>query len=119
MGLKEARRRRDDTREFIAKGIDPSVERKDSKAAVIAEQREKGNTFETVAMDWLNAYAPDLSEKQALKLRRYLENVFFPAIGGKAVTESCTPGRAGGLRELEPLKAVAYVTPQGGDLQQL
>ena len=87
VSLKEARRRRDEARELIAKGTDPSVERKEAKAATIAEQREKGNTFKAVAMDWLKAYAPDLSEKQALKLRRYLEQVFFPAIGGKSVTE--------------------------------
>jgi integrase len=36
-------------------------------------------------MDWFNTYAPDLDAKHALKLRRYLENVFFPAIGGKSV----------------------------------
>jgi len=86
VSLKEARRRRDEAREFIAKGIDPSTERKDSKAAAITEQREKENTFEAVAMDWFNAYAPDLTEKHALKIRRYLENVFFPAIGGKSIS---------------------------------
>jgi integrase len=85
VSLKEARRRRDDTRELIAKGIDPSVERKEAKAAAVAEQREKENTFEAVAMDWFNTYAPDLDAKHALKLRRYLENVFFPAIGDKSV----------------------------------
>ena len=87
VSLKEARRRRDEARELIAKGIDPSAERKESKAAAIAEQRERENTFATVAMEWFNTYAPDLDEKHALKLRRYLENVFFPAIGGKSVAD--------------------------------
>jgi len=104
VSLKEARRRRDETRELIAKGIDPSAARKESKAAVIAEQREKGNTFETVAMDWLNAYAPDLSEKQALKLRRYLENVFFPTIGDKSVA---------GLLPVDILDAVRSAQERG------
>ena len=85
VSLKEARRRRDDTRELIAKGIDPSAERKEAKAVAIAEQREKENTFEAVAMDWFNAYSPDLDAKHALKLRRYLETVFFPAIGARGV----------------------------------
>ena len=87
VGLKEARRRRDESRVLIAQGIDPSEQRKEAKAVAVAEQRRQENTFEAVAMDWFNSYAPDLSEKHALKLRRYLENVFFPAIGGKAVAE--------------------------------
>ena len=85
VGLKEARHRRDEARELIAKGIDPSVERKEAKAAAIAEQRDKENTFEIVAMDWFNTYAPDLDKKHALRLRSYLENTLFPVLGGKPV----------------------------------
>ncbi len=87
VGLKEARERRERAKKLLSQGIDPSAERKESKAAAIAEQREKENTFQAVAMDWLNSYAPDLDEKHALKLRRYLESVFFPAIGGKSVAD--------------------------------
>ena len=86
VSLKDARRRRDEAKEQVAKGIDPGEEKKEAKAAVIAAQREKENTFEAVAMEWFNSYAPDLSEKQVLKLRRFLEKVLFPAIGGKPVT---------------------------------
>ena len=87
VGLKEARRRRDEAREMVAQGIDPGERKKEAKTAAVAEQREKENTFEAVAMDWFNAYAPDLDAKHALKLRRYLEKVFFPAIGGKSVAD--------------------------------
>jgi integrase len=87
LGLKDARERREQAKKLLSQGIDPSVERKESQAAAIAEQREKANTFEAVAMDWFNAYAPDLTEKHALKIRRYLEHVFFPAFGDKPVAE--------------------------------
>ena len=86
VSLKEARRRRDDARELIAKGIDPSAERKEAEAAAIAEQCERVNTFETVAMDWYTSYSPDLSERQARKLCRLLEKALLPAIGSKSVT---------------------------------
>jgi len=79
VGLKEARERREQAKKLLSQGINPSMERKESKAASIAEQREKENTFEAVAKDWFNTHAPDLTEKHALKIRRYHENVFFPA----------------------------------------
>ena len=85
VGLKEARRRRDEARELIAKGIDPSLARKETKAAAIAEQREQKHTFAAVATDWFKTYAPDLDEKHVRKLRSYLENVLFPAIGSRSV----------------------------------
>ena len=87
VGLREARERREQAKKLLSQGIDPGAEKKEAKAAAIAEQSKKENTFEAVAMDWFNTYAPDLSEKHALKLRRYLENAFFPTIGGKAVTD--------------------------------
>lgn len=87
ISLKEARRRREEARTLIAQGIDPSDQRKEEKAVAEAESKEKENTFRAVAMDWFNMYSPDLSEKHALKLRRYLENELFPAFGDKPVTE--------------------------------
>ena len=87
ISLKEARRRREEARTLIAQGIDPSDQRKEEKAVAEAESREKENTFRAVATDWLGVYGPDLTEKHALKLRRYLENDLFPAFGDKPVTE--------------------------------
>ncbi|MDL2268054.1 integrase arm-type DNA-binding domain-containing protein [Desulfovibrio sp. OttesenSCG-928-G15] len=87
VGLKEARERREQAKKLLSQGIDPGLEKKETKAAAIAEQQKQENTFQFVAMDWFNTYAPDLTEKHALKLRRYLEGVFFPAIGGRPVAE--------------------------------
>ena len=87
IGLKEARRRRDEARTLVAQGVDPSEQRKEDKALAEAESKEKANTFRAVATDWLSVYGPDLTEKHALKLRRYLENELFPAFGNKPVSE--------------------------------
>lgn len=87
VSLKDARRRRDEAKELLAAGMDPGVCKQAAKAAAVAEQREKMNTFQAVALDWLAVYGPDLTEKHALKLRRYLDTTFFPAIGEKSVVD--------------------------------
>lgn len=68
---------------MLAKGINPGAEKKQAREAVLAKEREERDTFEFVAREWFAKYEPTLSEKHAKKLRRYLENTLFPAIGGK------------------------------------
>ena len=82
--------------------IDPGEQKKEIKAAAIAAQKEAENTFENVAREWYAHYAPSLTQKHALKLMRYLQQVFFPAIGGKPVTEL---GSAHILDAIRPLEA--------------
>ena len=72
---------------MVAQGIDPSARRQEDKTAAEVASREKANTFQAVATEWINVQAPDLTEKHALKLRRYLENALFPVFGNKSVTE--------------------------------
>ena len=88
VSLKDARHRRDDARESLAKGIDPGEEKKQAREAVLAKEREERDTFEFVAREWFAKYESTLSEKHAKKLRCYLENTIFPAIGGKPVTQA-------------------------------
>lgn len=87
VGLKDARTRRDKAKELLADGIDPSEQKKVNKRVIIEEERRNQNTFRLVALEWYDTYAPDLSEKHALKLRRYLENVLFEAFGSKVITD--------------------------------
>ena len=84
--LKEARQRRDEAKEQLAHGLDPSEQKKAVKAAAIAEKKEKENTFEAVAREWFTSYSPTLTEKHAKKLLRYLENEIFPVFGNKPVS---------------------------------
>ena len=76
VGLKEARERREQAKKLLSQGIDPSVDRKESKAAAIAGHREKENTFQAVALEWFNSYAPDLTEKHAFN-PGYLSTLSF------------------------------------------
>jgi hypothetical protein len=52
IGLKEARLRRDEAKEQLAGGIDPSAAKKEAKAVAVAEAREQAATFEAVAREW-------------------------------------------------------------------
>ncbi len=86
VSLKDARERRNEAKEQLAHGRDPSDEKKATKVAAIAEKRERENTFEAVAREWFASYSPTLSEKHAKKLQRYLENAIFPIFGSKGVS---------------------------------
>ena len=87
IGLKDARTRRDEAKKILADGIDPSEQKKAQKRIIVEEERRNQNTFRLVALEWFDTYAPDLSEKHALKLRRYLENVLFESFGSKVITD--------------------------------
>ena len=54
MSLAEARKRRETTRELLARGIDPAVERKTQK---LARELRDENTFEIVAREFIQKQA--------------------------------------------------------------
>lgn len=83
----EAQKKRDEIKELLAHGIDPSRHKKEAKERAKLETTIAQNTFQSVANDWLNSYGKDLVATRFIKLRRYLENELFPAFGHKPVTE--------------------------------
>jgi integrase len=87
VGLRDARERREHAKKLLIQGIDPGVEKKEAKAAALAEQSKKENTFQAVALDWFRVREPDFSAKYAIKVRRWLDIHLFPSLGGKSVTE--------------------------------
>ena len=87
VSLKDARHRREEAKEILAKGLDPSEERKQAKEASLAKKREQQETFEFVAREWFAKYQHTLTPKHAQKLSRYLENIIFPSLGGKPLTQ--------------------------------
>ena len=87
VSLKDARQRREEARELLAKGIDPGEHKKEQKAAALAKEREEHDTFQNVALEWFAGYAPTLSLKHAAKLTSFLHNKLFPALGNKPVAD--------------------------------
>jgi integrase len=50
VGLSEAKTNRDEAKKLLAQGINPSLKRKDDKAAALLAQE---NSFQAIAMEWL------------------------------------------------------------------
>ena len=98
VSLTRARQLRDDARELLARGIDPSVERKRRKAAAVAESLE---TFRQIALAWHKQRAKTLNARYAEQiLDRLAENV-FPAIGGLPVRQITAPMVLDVIRSIE------------------
>jgi len=83
VSLKAARVRRDDAREMVSAGIDPSAKRK-------AEKQAPENTFEAVAREWFEKFKARWAESHAEKIIRRLERDVFPWVGARAI-ESIKP----------------------------
>jgi integrase len=81
IGLQQARQRRDNAREQLANGIDPSVERKATKHALVAVEL----TFEALAREWYAYNAPRWAETTRYKANLYLENDIISGIGSRPV----------------------------------
>jgi len=78
VSLAKARKRREEARELLADGQDPSAAKQDAQQAKLAEA---ANTFEVVARDWLEKTAAKRAEVTQGKVRTWLEKDVFPHIG--------------------------------------
>ena len=80
--LKDARQRRDDAKELIAKGIDPGEQKKEAKAEAAAIAKDEALTFEAVAREWLAKKTGHLTPGYRKQLTSRLENQLLPYLGG-------------------------------------
>ncbi|CAD9226692.1 Putative protein IntB [Burkholderia cenocepacia] len=96
--LAVARRKRDEARERLAAGIDPSEAKKAEKRTV---RQNAENSFEAVAREWHAKYAPTWSENHGGRILRRLEVDAFPWIGGKPIADLAPPDVLDALRRVE------------------
>ncbi len=75
--LAAARKKREEAKELIAQGIDPSRQRKEAKATQRIEEAKAKNTFYTISQAWLESYKGEVSENYHTKLGRALENYAY------------------------------------------
>jgi Arm DNA-binding domain len=81
--LQKARERREQAREQVANGIDPSEQRQEDDAA---KKAAAANTFEAVACEWLaRKAAHEWGPTQTVKETRNLEKHVLPKIGKKPI----------------------------------
>jgi len=73
VSLKDARHRRDDARELLAKGIDPGAEKKQAREAVLAANPAGADVAYLGSMN-KNPSCPNVNQAVSLKVESYLEN---------------------------------------------
>lgn len=95
--LQKARQRRDEARQKLAEGIDPSEQKKAAKQA----QKAEGHTFENVAREWYAYNAPRWAESTAYKAKLYLENDLLPGIGSRPIAAITRPDLEELVRKVE------------------
>ncbi|MCL1986339.1 MAG: integrase arm-type DNA-binding domain-containing protein [Betaproteobacteria bacterium] len=104
IGLKEARTRRDEAKELLAQGVDPSSAKKEAKKAAVTLEREQTATFEAVAREWYSKKTVALSRGHQQKVLSRLENQLFPYIGGIPLSK---------LEPVDILHAVRHAEERG------
>lgn len=109
-GLSAARQRSDDARQLVAAGIDPSSERKASKAQQakandIARRAAQGiplaDSFESVAREWFAKFSERWTDGHSTRVIKRLENDFFPWIGKRNIGGISAPELLTVLRRIE------------------
>lgn len=83
ISLKDARQRREEAKEMLAKGVDPGEHKKEIKATALAEAKEQAATFEFVAREWFSKKTAHLTPDYRKQIISRLENMIFPHIGSK------------------------------------
>ena len=88
VSLQEARKRHQEAREQLTKGIDPAAAKKAQK---IAGTERTANSFEVVAREWFEVWKVDKAECHYKKVIGRLEKDAFPYIGGRPIAEIDAP----------------------------
>jgi integrase len=84
ISLKDARSRRDDAKKLLANDIDPSENKKATKATRVENSI---NSFEVIAREWLEVFFKTKSDSHKQKTFRRLEVYLFPFVGSKAMAD--------------------------------
>lgn len=84
VSLKEAREARDEARKLLARGVDPSENRKATKLATV---NRHSNGFEIVAREWYGKHKPNWAESHSSRVIRSFELHVFPYLGAKPIAD--------------------------------
>ena len=96
--IRDARDARDEARKLLAKGIDPSAQRKADKREAAGKA---ANSFEAVAREWYAKQAHTWVATHASDVLRRLESSLFPEIGATPIAELTAPALLAALRKIE------------------
>lgn len=92
--LKLARDRREQARQLVANGIDPSAKRQ-------AEKASRTDTFEAITREWLTLQEHQLSAATFKKAKLTFETLLFPRLGDQPIKAITAPDLLATLRKIE------------------
>lgn len=84
VSLKEARVQRDHARAILKNGIDPTQQRRQEK---LTRHISAANTFEAVAIEWLEKQKSHLSNDTVTRNHSLLKNNLFPWLGSRPIAD--------------------------------
>ena len=87
ISLVDARKKREELKNLIANGIDPSKERRDKKEVIKKNDIKVQNTFYNISQKWLLDYRNQVSENYHVKLGKSLNNYIYPYIKDKPIED--------------------------------
>jgi integrase len=96
--LSAARRKREEARELLARGIDPGEARKAEK---LRQKSLAENTFEAIAKEWDRRHLSTRAKTHRDKVMRRLEVYVFPYLGHRPVSELTAPEILACVRRIE------------------
>jgi integrase len=103
VSLKMARERRDAARRLLAEGADPGENRKAQKAA---RAGSAANSFEVLALEWLEKQKPTWAASHWTKIGAMLKRDLFPWLGSRPIAAITPPELLSALRRIEARGAV-------------
>ena len=98
IGLKKARKRRDEERQRLEDNLDPAAERRANKARKLVAS---ANSFEAVASEWYAKQMKTWVQGHADDVLRRLETNVFPTIGRRPISEIDAPELLAAIRPME------------------
>lgn len=84
ISLRDARLKREEAKSLLAKGIDPSEEKRNARQEKLAAERD---SFENIALEWHRVKLVDLSSKHQGTVLYRLKTYILPAIGKKHIAK--------------------------------
>jgi len=103
VSLAQARKARDQARDVLANGDDPSQLKRDAK---LSKKINDANTFESVARQWWGHWRGPKSSRHADYVLRRLEADVFPAFGGRPIASVTAPQLLAMAKAIEARGAV-------------
>lgn len=100
--VKGARELRDEARELLAQGIDPSHEKKVAKQLRTMDVE----TFEVVTREWYAKHSTKWAPSHASKVIRRFERDLFPWLGARPIAQITAPEILAVLRRIESRGAI-------------